>query len=71
MMEKVIKQTDEAANLENKSDSLRRSLGRLSFDIESMKRVCDSKEEIDELRLAFFDLLQEYRNIQKEILSEQ
>ncbi len=69
-MEKIITQTDKLIILENKSDSLCHSLGRLFFDIESMKRLCESKEEIDEIKLTFIDLLQEYREIQKQIASE-
>jgi hypothetical protein len=69
-MERIFTQADKIIILKNKSDSICRSLGRLFFDIESMKRLCESREEIDELRHTSYDLLQEYRIIQKQIVFE-
>lgn len=69
-MEKIVPHVDKKVLLENKSNSICRSLARLFFDIESIKRMCVSKDEIDELRHTFYDLLQEYREVQKQLISE-
>jgi len=69
MMDGTTVQIDKMILLENKSDSLCRSMGRLVFDIESMKRIRDSEKEINELRRVYFELLQEYREIQNQVAS--
>ena len=67
MTHRTIIYEENQITLKNKSDSLCRSLGHLFFDIESMKRIRAPENEINDLRQVWFDILQEYRQVQKQL----